>query len=211
VHVYVVFAHPSKESFTWQVLRFFERGLREAGHTVEIADLYAMGFQTDMDLAQYERETGPYPDAPVAPDVKREQDNIAAADGVVFLYPVWWSDCPAKLKGWFDRVLTHGYAYLRDGWADGRKTVAVEKALVLCPAGQTREKLEQQGIGESMRTIMLDDRVHGLGAREARMEILGGTGDEMNRRRNLEHAYELGKIFGFPSEQKSGQSKRCCG
>jgi NAD(P)H dehydrogenase (quinone) len=197
MHVYVVIAHPSRKSFTWQVLKSFERGLREAGHSIQIADLYAMDFQTDMDLAQYEREMGSDPDAPIPADVKREQDNIASSDGVVFVYPVWWSDCPAKLKGWFDRVLSHGYAYLRGGWGNRKKPAAVERALVLCPAGHSREELERQGIAESMRTIMLDDRVRGLGAREARMEILGGmtNDDGASRRRNLEHAYQLGKTF----------------
>lgn len=199
MHIYAVVAHPSKHSFTWQVLRSFERGLRESGHSIQIADLYAMDFETDMDLTQYEREMGDDPDAPVPPDVKREQDNIAAADAVVFVYPVWWSDCPAKLKGWFDRVLTHGYAYRRGGWGDRRKPLAVERVLVLCPAGQTREGLERQGIAQSMRTIMLGDRVSSLGATEASMEILGGTtdGGEATRQRHLEYAFELGKAFGM--------------
>lgn len=197
MHVYAVIAHPSRNSFTWQVLRSFARGLHEAGHSVQIADLYAMHFQTDMDAAQYEREMGPDPDAPVPPDVKREQENIASADGVAFVYPVWWSDCPAKLKGWFDRVLTHGYAYRRGGWGSRGRPVAVKKVLVLCPAGQTREALEQQGIAASMRTIMLHDRVRALGAAEVRMEILGGTtaGGESVRRQHLEHVFELGRTF----------------
>lgn len=212
MHVYVVIAHPSKDSFTWEVLNSFERGLREAGHSIQIADLYAMDFQTDMDPAHYERETGPDPDAPIPPDVKREHDNITSADGVVFIYPVWWSGCPAKLKGWFDRVLTHGFAYLRGDWGDRKKTAAIDRALVLCPAGHTREDLERQGIAESMRVIMLEDRIQGLGARESRMEILGGmsNGDDAIRRRNLELAFELGRTFELPGEEWSGGPKHCC-
>jgi NAD(P)H dehydrogenase (quinone) len=178
MHVYIIFAHPSKESFTWKVLESFERGLREAGHSAEIGDLYAMGLQTDMDIAQYERETGPDANAPVPPDVRCEQEKIARADALVFIYPVWWSDCPAKLKGWFDRVLTHGYSYLRGGWVQRKKPVSVVKALVLCPAGHTVEFLERAGIAQAMRTIMVDDRMPGLGAQEVIMEILGGMTSE---------------------------------
>ena len=197
MHVYVVYAHPSVKSFTWQVLRSFESGLREAGHTVEIGDLYAMGFQTDMDLEQYEREVGPDPDAPVPDDVRLEHAKIARADAVAFVYPVWWSDCPAKLKGWFDRVLAHGYSYCRGGWQDRVKPVGVRWALVLCPAGHTEDHLERIGIAQSMRTVMLGDRMPGLGAKQSRMLILGGmTNDDGTwRRRNLERAHELGRTL----------------
>lgn len=75
MHVYVVFAHPSLRSFSQAVLERFTRGLREAGHSFEIGDLYRMGFQSEMDEAQYWRETGPDPGAPVPADVLEEQDR----------------------------------------------------------------------------------------------------------------------------------------
>ena len=114
MHVYIVFAHPSKDSFSNSVLRAFIRGLQDAGHSYETGDLYRMGFDSEMDADQYHREVGLDPDAPVPDDVKEEQEKIHRADALAFVYPVWWSDCPAKLKGWFDRVLTYGYAYFYD-------------------------------------------------------------------------------------------------
>jgi len=197
MHVYIVFAHPSKKSFTWEVLNSFTRGLRDAGHSFEIGDLYQMNFQSDMDLAQYERETGMDPDAPMPEDVRLEQSKIDKADALAFVYPVWWSDCPAKLKGWFDRVLAFGYAY---AYSDGQHVtsrIKTTKALVLCPAGHTVEHLEEIGIAESMRRVMLNDRLLGVGVKQAHMEILGGmTGnDPIVRKRNLDRAYQLGRGF----------------
>jgi len=113
MHIYVIFAHPSKRSFSRSVLDAFTKGLKEAGHSYEIADLYEMGFQSEMDETQYFRETSGSPNLPVPGDVETEQAKINRAGGLAFVYPVWWSDCPAKLKGWFDRVLTCGYAYKR--------------------------------------------------------------------------------------------------
>ena len=55
MHVYILFAHPSEVSFNREVLDAFARGLRDAGHTYEIGDLYRMGFASDMDLEQYGR------------------------------------------------------------------------------------------------------------------------------------------------------------
>jgi NAD(P)H dehydrogenase (quinone) len=58
MHIYVVFAHPSKESFSNSVLEAFIRGLEDAGHSYEIADLYRMDFKSEMDARQYHRDLG---------------------------------------------------------------------------------------------------------------------------------------------------------
>jgi NAD(P)H dehydrogenase (quinone) len=197
MHVYVVFAHPSRRSFSQAVLKAFARGLEEAGHTFEIGDLYDMGFESEMDEAQYFRELGLDPRAPVPEDVQSEQDKIDRADALVFIYPLWWSDCPAKLKGWFDRVLTYGYAYFYDDDEQRYSRIAIDKALVICSVGHTVEHLEETGIAESMRCIMLSDRLLGVGVKAAEMAILGGMmpGDDGRREGNLQRAYELGKAF----------------
>jgi NAD(P)H dehydrogenase (quinone) len=201
VHVYVVFAHPSRKSFTWTVLNSFLRGLQDAGHSFEVGDLYEMNFQSDLDPEQYERETSFDPQSPLPGDVKIEQEKLARADALAFVYPVWWSDCPAKLKGWFDRVWSYGYAYVYEEGEHAASQIGIDKALVICPAGHTEEHLEEIGIADSMRRVMVNDRLLGVGVREARMEILGGMvatvlgeGDEV-RRGNLERAYALGREF----------------
>ena len=197
MHVYVIFAHPSKRSFSRTVLDAFVRGLEEAGHSYEIADLYEMHFESEMDEAHYRRETSGNPDLPVPRDVEDEQVKINRADGLAFIYPVWWSDCPAKLKGWFDRVLTYGYAYVHDGKVSRGTRMSIKKALALCPAGHTVEHLEETGIADSMRRVMLNDRLLGVGVKQAHMEILGGMTppDDRRRERNLRTAYELGRTF----------------
>ena len=53
MHIYIVFAHPSHNSFTYNVLTAFTNGLLDAGHTFEVGDLYEMNFKTDMDREEY--------------------------------------------------------------------------------------------------------------------------------------------------------------
>ncbi|MGB2698162.1 MAG: NAD(P)H-dependent oxidoreductase [Candidatus Zixiibacteriota bacterium] len=197
MQVYIVFAHPSKNSFSGEVLESFTRGLIDAGHSFEIGDLYTMNFKSELDLPEYKRETGLDPDARIPLDVKAEQEKINKADALVFIYPVWWSDCPAKLKGWFDRVFTYGYAYQYVNREHFTSKIHIEKALVLCPAGHMVEHLEEIGIAESMRCIMLKDRLLGVGVKQAEMEILGGTtgGSDTLRKKHLKRAYLLGKTF----------------
>jgi NAD(P)H dehydrogenase (quinone) len=197
MHVYVLFAHPSQKSYSKLVLDSFVQGLTEAGHSYEIGDLYQMKFISEMSEEQYQREVGMDPMVPVPDDVKLEQDKINRADALVFIYPLWWSDCPAKLKGWFDRVLTYGYAYLYGENEQHITQIQIEKALVICSAGHTEKHLQDTGIADSMRKIMLNDRLLGVGVKKAEMVILGGImpNDDTYRHPNLLKVYQLGKNF----------------
>ncbi len=190
MNVFIVYCHPSQKSFTAQVLHSFCDGLKDAGHKIVLSDLYAMDFRSDLSPEEYEREGSYREDLPVPDDVLREQEKINRCDCIAFVYPVWWADCPAKLKGWFDRVLTVGFAY-----ASSRITCkTLKKALFLCTAGNRTERLEEQGIARSMRTVSLNGRVH-TRARSSEMIILGGQveRDRKKMAENLKTAYEAGK------------------
>ena len=205
MHAYIVFAHPTRRSFTGAVLDALCRGLDEAGHTFEVGDLYAMGFRSDMTLAEYERETNAHGNrahSPLPADVRAEHAKIARADGLAFVFPVWWSDCPAKLKGWFDRVWVCGYAY-DYGLPDETfpySPLSILRALVLCPGGNTGAAFQQSGVADGMRTIFANDRLQpGVGFEHCEFVLLSGTEDPSTarqaRERNLAAAHRLGRSF----------------
>lgn len=196
MHVFIVYAHPSKESFTHTVLETFVAGLKESGNTYEISDLYIMNFKADMDLEEYIRESGKEINRSIPGDVRQEQEKITGADLLVFIYPVWWSDCPAKLKGWFDRVYTLGFAYAHGDRTHTRLKFKEKKALIICTAGHPVEHLESIGIADSMRRVMINDRLLGIGVSEAQIVILGGMAakNPVVREDNLKTAFRLGKM-----------------
>ena len=167
-HVHVVYAHPDDRSFTRAVLDAFLGGLQEAGHTYPVSDLYAMGFRSELTAEEYERESGGRADLPVPDDVAAEQARLDAASVWVFVYPVWWADCPARLKGWFDRVWTVGFAY------KAARVHNAEKALVLCTAGYSVAELQASGCYQAMQTVMLTDRI-GRRAGSAEFVVFDGS------------------------------------
>jgi NAD(P)H dehydrogenase (quinone) len=112
-----------------------------------------MNFVTDMSEDEYLREAFYKRKLPVPADVLSEQEKINASDAIAFIYPVFWTDAPAKLKGWFDRVWTYGFAY-----GENRTMKRLEKGLVLCTAGNTEEYFNRTGLGEAMEKVMLGDR-----------------------------------------------------
>ena len=188
---FIVYCHPSEDSFTRCVRDAFIRGLEDAGHEYVLSDLYQMDFRTDMTEQEYLRDAY-YRNTPdPAGDVLAEQAKINASDAIVFIYPVFWSEAPAKLVGWFDRVWTYGFAY-------GEKTMkTLEKGLILCSAGNPKERLEEFGILDSMKKVMLGDRLFGR-VKQAEFVVFDNTSREnelreKNRERNLRMAYEKGK------------------
>ena len=192
MQVLIVYAHPSEDSFTRQVRDEFIRGLQASNHTYEISDLYRMNFQTDLSEAEYLREANYQEELPLAADVLAEQTRINRSEVIVFIYPVFWTEAPAKLVGWFDRVWTYGFAY------GNRRMRKLKKALVLCVAGHTLENLKKYGHYQSMKTVMLGDRIFDR-AEEKEMIVLDGTTKfdlelrEANWEKHLQTAFAAGK------------------
>ena len=75
MHAYVVYAHPSKSSFTYEVLNSFLNGVKESGNTFEIGNLYEMNFECKLDLDQYMREVSRMTSTPVPGDVAEVWTN----------------------------------------------------------------------------------------------------------------------------------------
>ncbi|MBE5851805.1 MAG: flavodoxin family protein [Lachnospiraceae bacterium] len=193
--VFIVYCHPSKESFTNEVYKAFERGLRDAGHEVLISDLYDMNFNSDMSEEEYLRETYYRADGIKSKDVLLEQEKIQSSDAIVFIYPVFWTEAPAKLVGWFDRIWTTGFAY------NPNPTMKIlEKALFIVCAGKSMEALIETGEKNAMETVMLGDRIRNR-AKEKEMVIFDSIThwDEKVRSekipQHLAKAYEMGAKF----------------
>ncbi len=193
--VMIVYCHPSKSSFTYQVRERFIEGLVESGNDIMISDLYDMGFHTDMSEEEYLRETFYRREEAVPEDVKLEQEKIEWADAICFIYPVFWTEAPAKLVGWFDRVWTTGYAYAPDPTMK-----KLEKVLLIACAGKSIQSFQETGEGKAMETVMLGDRIRDR-AKQKTMVILDGVThwDDQHRKESVEQhlvtAYELGKAF----------------
>lgn len=101
MRVLVVYCHPCPESFTAAVRDTALAALREAGHEVRLADLYAAGFNPVMSAQErclyHERGTN---EIPVAEQIA----ELRWCEALVFVYPTWWYGQPAMLKGWLERV-----------------------------------------------------------------------------------------------------------
>lgn len=123
MNVLIVFAHPESGSFSAALKNRAVDTLRLQGHQVVVSDLYAMRWSPSLGPADFEDRADPdyldpsreqmhaFERGSHAPDVAAEQRKVAAADLVLFHFPMWWFSMPAILKGWVDRVFSRGFAY----------------------------------------------------------------------------------------------------
>ncbi|WP_312360255.1 NAD(P)H-dependent oxidoreductase [Ensifer sp.] len=111
MRILLVLAHPLEDSFAASVARQAQETLVAGGHVVDLLDLYREDF--DPRLSTAERASyfsDSYDTSLTAGLIARLQ----AADGIVLVFPQWWFNFPAILKGFFDRVFVPGVAFDND-------------------------------------------------------------------------------------------------
>lgn len=109
-HALIVLAHPLPESFAHAAAARIRAALAARGCTTDLLDLYAEGFDPRMSAG----ERASFFDVPYAvpADIAPLTARLEAADELVFVFPQWWFNMPAVLKGFFDRVFAPGIAYV---------------------------------------------------------------------------------------------------
>jgi len=185
----IVYAHPDPKSFNRAILGAVESRLKESGHSCDVRDLYALGF--DPALSREELSSGGPKGAP--DDAERERAYVAGADALVFIYPIWWFGMPAILKGYVDRVFSEGFAFADEG---GRfeGLLGGKKAFIINTTGAPRKILDRMGYLDAMRTA-IDAGIFGFCGMEVvehRYFFAVPGADETARRTMLEEVAKIG-------------------
>jgi NAD(P)H dehydrogenase (quinone) len=104
----IIIAHPEEasksigSSHTRRGFSYAKRILAQSGVEFDAIDLYADRF----DPVMRQNPTRTHLD-----QLERYRSLIDRTDRILVLYPVWWNGPPAILKGFFDCILTPGWAY----------------------------------------------------------------------------------------------------
>src|SRR5690606_37262021 len=107
----VILAHPLSESFAAVAANTVIEILESRGHEVDFLDLYAEDFDPRLTMAERESYmTDNFDSSAVQPNI----DRLKAVDGLILVFPQWWFNLPAILKGYFDRVFAPGVAFRHD-------------------------------------------------------------------------------------------------
>jgi len=152
-----VLAHPERTSFTASLARYGMSVLEQAGHLVDLSDLYAMGFDPVSDRRNFNSVADPLRYDQQAEErhasanggfsaaLQSEIDRLEACDTLILQFPIWWLGMPAIMKGWIDRVFAIGVTYGGGRWFD-QGMMRGKRAMLAVTIGGTERAYSQDGI-----------------------------------------------------------------
>jgi len=119
--ILLVHSHPNPDSFSAAIADTFQESAVEAGHEVKRISLYGHDNPNKCyrpNMSRKEREDyfklmqdGSKAGSLLAPEVKGHIELLQWCDTLVLVYPTWWMNTPASLKGFFDRTLVGGITW----------------------------------------------------------------------------------------------------
>ncbi|MFB9328215.1 NAD(P)H-dependent oxidoreductase [Paenibacillus aurantiacus] len=143
----IVYAHPHEDSFNRAILNTASEALRANGHDVTIRDLYKLKFNPILSSA----DTAAMRAGNTPEDIRTEQELLAKAEVIAFVYPIWWTGLPAILKGYVDRTFSYGFAYQYNSEGGIDKLFAGKRGVIVNTYGTPEEVYESTGMTSSLK------------------------------------------------------------
>ncbi|WP_028888206.1 NAD(P)H-dependent oxidoreductase [Tenacibaculum ovolyticum] len=104
--ILIINGHPDKESFSFALSNSYKKGVEFSNAKIEEINIRDLNFNPNLEFG-YRRRTE------LEPDLLKAQVKLKWADHLVWVYPIWWSAVPAIMKGFLDRVLLPGFAFVK--------------------------------------------------------------------------------------------------
>lgn len=102
--ILIILGHSSSQSMCASLARNYADAARQSGAEVRLLSLGEMYFDPILRHGYAHAQ-------PLEPDLRDAQIDIAWAQHLVWVYPIWWGGLPALLKGFLDRIFLPGFAF----------------------------------------------------------------------------------------------------
>ena len=111
--ILMVHAHPLRDSFSAAIAAAVTAGADDGGHSLRRISLYPQDSSKPYNPVLSSRERSVYYNTSdgkmrLSAEVRSALDDLNWCDTLVFVYPTWWFNVPAILKGWLDRTFVPG-------------------------------------------------------------------------------------------------------
>lgn len=172
----IVYSHPKEQSFCGAIRDEIKKEAIEKGLKVEIRDLYRLGFNSDLIEQEF---------ISLRQDAKIEQEHLAKSDIVAFVFPIWWQNSPANLKGYFDRVFAKNFAY-KDNPIEGEKSIGLlkgKKFLFFTTIGNTVADYKELGFSDAITLLYKKGIVEFCGGDFVCHKYFGAVSDATDEQR----------------------------
>lgn len=165
----ILFAHPNiQNSFNRAILDAVVQVSQNAGIETIVRDLYTLNFNP---VLSWEEMQAAYQEI-VPAEIKHEQKLMTSAHLITLIYPLWWMGFPAILKGYFDRVLSYGFAYkTENGVSIG--LLQNKKMQQFITIGNNVSRYQEIGFADSLKDCLVDGLFNYCGITDIQYELFG--------------------------------------
>ena len=206
MHLLTVFSHPFTDKYPAAVMSAFHKPFVSAGHSIDVLDLHAEGFDPRLTKADHAYFWG----GPVPADVAAHHRRVEKADRLAFVFPVYWWGMPAMMNGWIERVFTGGWALcLRIGSSRSRhrpptSLLGNRPTILIGIGGSTRATYDKYGYSQAMRTQLDVGTFAYCGITDIESCLLFNVEGEVNaavRTEGLKDVTDLARHYLSPDRQ----------
>ncbi|OOF45808.1 NAD(P)H-dependent oxidoreductase [Rodentibacter trehalosifermentans] len=165
----IIFAHPNSQNSFGRAIadRVLETG-KNLGVETRFRDLYTLGFNPIISFEELQAaNSGIIPE-----EVKYEHELIRQADLITLVYPLWWMGFPGLLKGYLDRVLSHGFAYKTEN-GESVGLLKGKQMQQFITIGSNVEKYKEFGIDKSLDHCLVNGLFNYCGIENVTYELFG--------------------------------------
>lgn len=184
----IICAHPNSQSFNKAIVERIVKVSQKTATATVVRDLYTLNFNPVLSWEELQAAgQGITPS-----EIQYEQQAITQADLITLVYPLWWMGFPAILKGYLDRVLSHGFAYKTEG------DVSVgllhnKKMQQFITIGSNVELYQKLGFDKSLNDCLINGLFNYCGIFDIQYHLFGDIHliDEQARAAMLEQAEQI--------------------
>lgn len=177
----IIYAHPYEKSFNHAILQRVKQLLDAKGEQYRVIDLYTDGFNpvySKEELALYNQGKA------TDPLVLHYQELLKATDRLIFIFPIWWADMPAIVKGFEDKVFLKTLAFESTPMGLKGKMTHIKEALVITTCSSPTWYLKWFG-GNGIGKVMLKHTLKGIGIDKRRWLNFGSMDKSTAEQRQI--------------------------
>ena len=187
----IICAHPNSQSFNKAIVDRIVKVSQKLATDTVVRDLYTLNFNPVLSWEELQAAgQGITPS-----EIQYEQQFITQADLITLVYPLWWMGFPAILKGYLDRVLSHGFAYKTEG------DVSVgllhnKKMQQFITIGSNVEQYQSLGFDKSLNDCLINGLFNYCGISDVQYSLFGDIHliDEQARSAILEQVEQITRL-----------------
>lgn len=160
----IIYAHPWDGSLNKAILETVINGLNSKNEKYQIIDLNKDNFNpvlTQSELALFSK--GEHQD----PLVTQYQSMLKNTNELIIIFPIWWYDVPAILKGFWDKVMLKGFAYTEGSFGLKGELTHIRSAKVITTAQSPRWYLKMFA-GNPIQGTFINASLKGVGIKNVK-------------------------------------------